>query len=76
MRLDALHTGEPLEVLELRERGGDAGFGATCLDYTPAAGPTKFMVGSEQGVVLACNRKAKLPSDRITASYPGALPSN
>ena len=31
--------------------------------------PTKFMVGTEQGVVLSCNRKAKTPSDKIVASF-------
>lgn len=29
------------------------------------------MVGTEQGVVLLCNRKAKTPQDKITAAYPG-----
>ena len=33
--------------------------------------PTKFMVGTEQGIVLSCNRKAKSPSERIVASYNG-----
>ena len=33
--------------------------------------PTKFMVGTEQGVILLCNRKAKNPQDRIAAGFSG-----
>lgn len=33
--------------------------------------PTKFMVGTEQGIVLSCNRKAKSPSERIVANFSG-----
>lgn len=32
--------------------------------------PTKFMVGTEQGSVVAGNRKAKNPGERIVATYP------
>ena len=41
------------------------------LDYTAAAGPTKFMVGTERGRVLSCNRKGKTPQDRILATFAG-----
>ena len=33
--------------------------------------PTKFMVGTEQGVILLCNRKAKNPQDKIAAGFTG-----
>ena len=33
-------------------------FGAVSLEYESTAGPTKFMIGTEQGTVLMCNRKA------------------
>ena len=33
--------------------------------------PTKFMVGTEQGMILLCNRKAKNPQDRIAAGFSG-----
>lgn len=62
------------QVLALRERGGEALLGASALACSPAAGPTKFLVGTEQGVVLACNRKAKNPADRVGTAYPGAAP--
>lgn len=33
--------------------------------------PTKFMVGTEQGVVVSCNRKAKTPAEKIVCTYDG-----
>ena len=41
------------------------------LEYNPQAGPTKFMIGTEQGNIMTCNRKAKNPQDRVGASFPG-----
>lgn len=31
----------------------------------------RFMVGTEQGTALLCNRKAKTPADRVGAVYTG-----
>nr|XP_025046201.1 dynein intermediate chain 2, axonemal [Pelodiscus sinensis] len=33
--------------------------------------PTKFMVGTEQGMVITCNRKAKTPAEKIVGTYSG-----
>lgn len=33
--------------------------------------PTKFMVGTEQGIVITCNRKAKTPPEKIAGTYSG-----
>lgn len=33
--------------------------------------PTKFMVGTEQGIIVACNRKAKTPAEKITSTFSG-----
>lgn len=44
---------------------------ATCLEYSIAAGPAKFMVGTSSGAVLSGNRRAKTPADRITGSFTG-----
>ena len=41
------------------------------LEYNPQAGPTKFMIGTEQGAIMTCNRKAKNPQDRVGACFPG-----
>ena len=62
--------GEPTESLLLcpnvkkdpRPQGG------VSLEYEPTM-PTKFMVGTEQGSVLSCNRKAKSPSEKIVCSF-------
>ena len=29
------------------------------------------MIGTEQGNIMTCNRKAKNPQDRVGASFPG-----
>ncbi|KAK9824062.1 hypothetical protein WJX72_007469 [[Myrmecia] bisecta] len=68
---DIRKLGEPLESLTLKERGSETVLGAVALEYNPAAGPTKFMIGTEQGMIISCNRKAKNPQDRVGAAYPG-----
>jgi dynein intermediate chain 2, axonemal len=68
---DTRKLSEPLENLPLKEKGSDTVLGICTLEYDPAAGPTKFMVGTEQGTILSCNRKAKNPADRVGAAYPG-----
>ena len=42
--------------------------GAICLEYEPTM-PTKFMVGTEQGTIITCNRKAKTAQDKLAAFY-------
>lgn len=42
---------------------GDAVFGGTSLEYRSDAGATRYLVGTEQGVTLLCDRKAKKDSD-------------
>ena len=42
--------------------------GGMSLEYEPTM-PTKFMVGTEQGSVLLCNRKAKSPGEKIVCSF-------
>lgn len=70
---DTRKLGEPVETLQLdTEKFGTGRLGGVSLDYDFQM-PTKFMVGSEQGVVASCNRKAKNPADRIVQTYPGHL---
>ncbi len=33
--------------------------------------PTKFMVGTEQGPIISCNRKGKTDAEKIAHVYPG-----
>lgn len=68
---DLRKLNECLEAMPLKEKGSDALLGGVVLEYDPAAGPTKFMVGTEQGIVLNCNRKAKNPADRVSGAFVG-----
>lgn len=63
---------EPVETLTLEFAGYQPGLrlGGIALEYESTM-PTKFMVGTEQGVILLCNRKAKNPADRISAGFTG-----
>jgi dynein intermediate chain 2, axonemal len=62
-----LHAGSNIH----REKGSDAVLAGVCLEYDPAAGATKFMVGCENGAVLSCNRRAKNPADRVSGAFIG-----
>lgn len=68
---DVRKMAERLESMPLREKGADALLGGVCLEYDPQAGASKFMVGTEQGLVLSCNRKAKNAADRVAGSFGG-----
>lgn len=72
---DLRKLAEPVETLALTERGSNKVLGAVSLDYSPQAGPTKFLVGTEQGLIISGNRKAKTPADRIGTAYNGQPPS-
>uniref|UniRef100_A0A7N6FGR4 Dynein, axonemal, intermediate chain 2b n=2 Tax=Anabas testudineus TaxID=64144 RepID=A0A7N6FGR4_ANATE len=70
---DVRKLSEPTERLVLdpgREGNLDRALGAISLEFE-ATMPTKFMVGTEQGVVFSCNRKAKTPSEKIVCTYDG-----
>jgi dynein intermediate chain 2 len=57
---DIRKLAECVESMPLREKGSETSLGGVILEYDPAAGPTNFMVGTEQGHVFSCNRKAKV----------------
>jgi len=64
---------EPLETLILDpEKKGDIknALGAMVLEYEPTM-PTKFMIGTEQGSIMSCNRKGKSDAEKISHIYPG-----
>ncbi|XP_063716871.1 dynein intermediate chain 3, ciliary-like [Symsagittifera roscoffensis] len=70
---DTRKLGEPTEqlVLDLSKQGIIAkAQGASVLEYESTI-PTKFMVGTEQGTIISCNRKAKTPAEKIVAVYSG-----
>lgn len=43
----------------------DRSYGISVLEYETTI-PTKFMVGTEQGVLFSCNRKGKTPLEKIS----------
>jgi len=62
---------EPVESLILdptKKLDISNALGATVLEYESTM-PTKFMVGTEQGSIISCNRKAKTAADKIAALY-------
>ncbi|XP_069372599.1 dynein axonemal intermediate chain 2-like isoform X2 [Paralichthys olivaceus] len=70
---DVRKLSEPTErlVLDLGREGNlNRALGAISLEFE-ATMPTKFMVGTEQGVVVSCNRKAKTPAEKIVCTYDG-----
>ncbi|XP_029022455.1 dynein axonemal intermediate chain 2 [Betta splendens] len=70
---DVRKLSEPTERLVLdpgREGNLDRALGAISLEFE-ATMPTKFMVGTEQGLIVSCNRKAKTPSEKIVCTYDG-----
>ncbi|XP_061887105.1 dynein axonemal intermediate chain 2 isoform X1 [Entelurus aequoreus] len=70
---DVRRLSEPTEQLVLdlgREGNLDRAVGAISLEFE-ATMPTKFMVGTEQGIVVSCNRKAKTPAEKIVCTYEG-----
>ncbi|CAK0786918.1 hypothetical protein CVIRNUC_010132 [Coccomyxa viridis] len=67
---DMRHLSEPSDELFLQNKGSDERLGAISLEYNPAVGPTRFMVGTEEGCILSCNR-AKGQGDRTSAIFDG-----
>ncbi|RXG60804.1 Dynein intermediate chain 3, ciliary, partial [Armadillidium vulgare] len=63
---------EPTERLDLIEQVSGNLLTATCLEHEPSM-PTKFMIGTEQGKVISCNRRAKNPSDKLGLCYSAHL---
>ncbi|KAM6951521.1 dynein axonemal intermediate chain 2 [Aplochiton taeniatus] len=70
---DIRKMSEPTErlVLDPSKKGNlENALGAISLEFETTM-PTKFMVGTEQGQVVSCNRKAKTPAEKIVCTYSG-----
>ncbi|NXX74612.1 DNAI2 protein, partial [Urocolius indicus] len=70
---DVRKLSEPTEtlVLDITRRGLlEKALGAVTLEFEPTM-PTKFMVGTEQGIIISCNRKAKTPPEKISSTFSG-----
>jgi len=66
---DTRKLNEKLEVLYMDpvksdEQVLDRSYGVSVLEYETTI-PTRFMVGSEQGMLFFCNRKGKTPTEKI-----------
>ena len=66
---DIRKIAEPSDQLSLEDKLNERVMGGVSMEYSSAGG--KFLVGTEQGKVVACNRKAKNPADRIGTIYEG-----
>uniref|UniRef100_A0A665U085 Uncharacterized protein n=1 Tax=Echeneis naucrates TaxID=173247 RepID=A0A665U085_ECHNA len=70
---DVRKLSEPTDCLVLdpgKEGNLDRALGAVSLEFEPTM-PTKFLVGTEQGVVVSCNRKAKTAAEKMVCTYDG-----
>lgn len=68
---------EPTETLILdynkdEEQSLANALGASCLEYESTI-PTRFMVGTEQGIVISCNRKGKTAMEKMTMRFNAHL---
>ncbi|XP_046709967.1 dynein axonemal intermediate chain 2 [Silurus meridionalis] len=70
---DVRKINEPTErlVLDPSKKGKlENALGGISLEFETTM-PTKFMVGTEEGMVVSCNRKAKTPGEKIVCTYSG-----
>ena len=69
---DTRKLSEPTETLIIdlskEEQTMANALGASCLEYEPTI-PTRFMVGTEQGKVISCNRKGKTPQEKMVGKF-------
>lgn len=57
---DTRRLGEPTDTLQLAtdSKGGGMVLGGSSMEYNQEAGPTKYLVGTEQGIVLQVRKLA------------------
>ncbi|XP_069728508.1 dynein axonemal intermediate chain 2 [Phaenicophaeus curvirostris] len=70
---DIRKLSEPTESLILditREGLKDKALGAISLEFEPTM-PNEFLVGTEQGTIISCNRKASTPANKISSTFSG-----
>lgn len=65
-RLDELY----MDPEKTDEQVLDRSYGISVLEYETTI-PTRFMVGTEQGVLFSCNRKGKTPLEKISLRVSG-----
>ena len=72
---DTRRLGEPTDVLKLATdaKGGGMTLGGSSMEYNQEAGPTKYLVGTEQGIVMAINLRNRKSNNGVQVydSGPG-----
>jgi len=63
---DSRKLSEPTETLEL-DVGGNT-LGGVALDFESTM-PTRYMIGTEEGIVINGNKKAKTPAEKLSQTY-------
>lgn len=64
---------DPIESLEMINKTDNSKLSGTSMDYDPQLGPSKFVVGTEQGAILSCNRKAKTNLEKVSTPFVGHI---
>eukprot|EP00903_Cladosiphon_okamuranus_P016093 g14855.t1 len=71
---DTRRLGEPTDTLQLAtdSKGGGMVLGGSSMEYNQEAGPTKYLVGTEQGIVLQVNLRNRKQNNGISVFDMGA----
>jgi dynein intermediate chain 2 len=67
---DTRRLGEPTDALQLTNMSGQV-LGGSSLEYNTEAGPTKYLVGTEQGIVLSVNLRNRKQNNGVTVYDTG-----
>lgn len=70
---DTRKLSDPLDILELHgdTKGGGMALGGSSLEYNSEAGPTKYLVGTEQGSLLSVNLRNRKVNNGISSFDDG-----
>ena len=68
---DTRKLGEPTDRLQLDDGSGRI-LGGSSMEYNTEAGPAKYLVGTEQGVVLNINLRKRKSNDCVVAMDMGS----
>jgi dynein intermediate chain 2 len=65
---DTRRLGEPTDVLQLATdaKGGGVVLGGSCMEYNQEAGPTKYLIGTEEGAVMQVNLRNRKQNNGIS----------
>jgi dynein intermediate chain 2 len=68
---DTRRLGEPTDTLQLYGKENQL-LGGSSMEYNTEAGPTKYLVGTEQGIVLSINLRNRKQNNGVTVYDTGA----